>query len=72
MDHLFKADRTGQLGAAESKKFYRVAENKCVQQLFLIDIKIKCKEKQGTPLNTLHFKNLITLITVGVCLYQPY
>ena len=35
-------------------------------------IKIKAKEKQGTPLNTLHFENLITLITVGVCLYQPY
>jgi len=36
-----------------------VAENKCVQQLFLNDIKIKCKEKQGTPLNTLHFKTLL-------------
>ncbi len=33
-----------------------VAENKCIQQLFLNDIKIKCREKQGTPLNTLHFK----------------
>ena len=41
-------------------------------QLFLNDIKIKCKEKQCTSLNTLHFKNLITLVTVGVSLYQPY
>ena len=37
-----------------SKSSIGDAENKCVQQLFLNVIKLKCK--QGTPLNTLHFK----------------
>ena len=35
------------LGAAENVKVLEVAENKCVQQLFLNDIKIKCKENKA-------------------------
>jgi len=40
--------------------------------IILKDIKTKCKEKQTHSLKYLALENLITLITIGDSLYQPY